>query len=85
MIDLNAAKLDTLKGATLIYQGRPCRIIEVLEEGPALVLEELEGREIQANQYNEPNRRAPRIHSVGLLNVRRDGLNPLLEGLEALL
>ncbi len=72
-------KLQEFLGRELIYSGTACRVIEILEEDPALVLEDRgDSRIIQANQYGEARRRAPRTFTVPLLNVRRDGLNPAL-------
>ena len=72
-------KPQALLGRHLTYRGVACRVIEILEEGPALVLEgHGDSRIIQANQYGEACRRAPRTFTVPLLNVRGDGLNPAL-------
>ncbi|HXH04071.1 MAG TPA: hypothetical protein VNN09_12225 [Candidatus Competibacteraceae bacterium] len=85
MILPQPARLRALIGCTLSYRGQPCPIIEVLEEGPALVLEESGASAIQANQYGEASRRAPRVHTVSVWNVHRNGANPLLPDLPALL
>lgn len=79
-------RLAGLIGRELDWLGRRCRIIEVLPEGPSLVLEALDAEPaIQANQYGEATRRAVETHTVALLNPRGDALNPLLPGLPALL
>ncbi len=71
--------LRQLIGRNLTYQGITCRVIEILAEGPQLVLQDCnEGKVIQTNQYGEANRRVPRVFTVPLLNPRRDGLNPAL-------
>ena len=77
--------LSHLLGQPLTYQGMRCRVIDILEEGPALVLQGgAATRAIQANQHGEASRRAPPLFTVPLLNVRRDGLNPLLQDLSGL-
>lgn len=79
-------QLRHLLGQPLIYQGMRCRVIDILEEGPALVLQgDPATQPIQANQHGEARRRAPPLFTVPLLNVRRDGLNPLLQDLNDLL
>lgn len=80
------ARLAALSGRELDWLGRRCRIVEVLSDGPALVLEAVDAEPaIQANQYGEATRRAVEVHTVPLLNPRGDALNPLLPGLPALL
>lgn len=82
----DTARLTGLIGRELDWLGRRCRIVELLPEGPSLVLEAV-GAEpsIQANQYGEATRRAVETHTVALLSPRGDALNPLLPGLPALL
>jgi hypothetical protein len=79
-------KLQNLLKRSITYQGVECRIIEILAEGPALVLQDCrQERVIQGNQHGEASRRAPRLITVNLLNVRRDGINPVLAELSDLL
>lgn len=86
MLSVDRNKLYPLIGRHLVYRGISCRVIDILEEGPCLVLQTGDDDSvIQANQYGEPSRRAPRILTVAVLNVRRDALNPALPGLAALL
>jgi hypothetical protein len=83
---LNSEKLGNLLHRRVTYQGVECRIIEILDEGPALVLQDCRHESvIQANQYGEASRRVPRLFTVSLLNVRRDALNPALTELSDLL
>lgn len=85
-MSIDSKQLVRLIGRRLDYQGRPCRIIEVLEDGPHLVLEDCGPEKIiQADQYGDAHRRVTRTYTVPLLNVRGDALNPLLSGLAALL
>lgn len=77
-------RLKRLLGLRLSYQGIPCRVIEILDEEPALVLQDCAGpRTIQANQHGEASRRVPRIFTVALLDTRRDDLNPALAELRS--
>jgi hypothetical protein len=72
-------RLRQLIGRNLTYQGVACRVIEILPEGPQLVLQDCNhGKVIQTNQYGEANRRVPQVFTVSLLNPRRDGFNPAL-------
>ena len=57
--------LRRLIGQSVLYHGICCRVIEVLEDGPSLVLADGgKNREIQDNQYGEPNRTVPRTYTV---------------------
>ena len=64
--------LDQLRGMIglhLLHQGIPCRVIEVLEDGPSLVLQSInEEPSIQANQHGEATRRTPVSYTVPVLN-----------------
>ncbi len=82
IIVITSKQLKSLLGQPLTYQGLPCCIIDILDEEPALVLQDCSSqRVIQSNQHGEASRRVSRTFTVALLNVRRDALNPLLEGL----
>ncbi len=83
---ITSKQLKSLLGHPLTYQGLPCRIIDILDEEHSLVLQDCSNqRVIQSNQHGEASRRVSRTFTVDLLNVRRDALNPLLEGLSKLL
>ncbi len=85
-MSIDSKQFARLIGRHLDYQGHSCRIIEFLDDGPYLVLED-SGPEktIQADQYGDARRRVARTFTVPVFNVRGDALNPTLEGLEALL
>lgn len=86
IIVITPKQLKSLLGQPLTYQGLRCCIIDILYEGPALVLQDCSSqRVIQSNQHGEASRRVSQIFTVDLLNIRRDALNPLLEGLPTLL
>ncbi|ADJ27217.1 hypothetical protein [Nitrosococcus watsonii] len=59
--------LRHLIGCRVQYQGIPCRIIEVLEEGPILVLQEAVCHQaIQPDQFGKARRRAPQTLEVNV-------------------
>ncbi|GAB4294163.1 MAG: hypothetical protein Kow0096_10190 [Thiohalomonadaceae bacterium] len=69
-IDLTLSQLRSLIGQPVSHRGAACHVIEVLAEGPALVLQDAgDNTDIQDNQFGEPNRRVPSIYVVPL----RDG------------
>ncbi|HAO32844.1 MAG TPA: hypothetical protein PLP22_14225 [Candidatus Competibacter sp.] len=77
MLRIDTHKLNRLLGQPLSYQGLPCRVIEILADGPALVLQDhQERRIIQANQYGDAGPRVPRTFTVAVLEPRGEALNP---------
>jgi len=54
-------------GREVAYEGRVCRIVELLEDQGALVVECTgDERTIQANQYGDATRRVPRTLTIPL-------------------
>ncbi|MCP5419281.1 MAG: hypothetical protein H6969_02135 [Gammaproteobacteria bacterium] len=83
---IDPERLRKLLGQPLIFQGLPYQVLDVIEEGPALVLRDARARKtIQANQHGEPSRWVPHTVTVAVLNDRRDDWNPALADLPALL
>ena len=72
--------LDQLRGMIGLeayHQGIACQVIEVLEDGPSLVLQAiaLHGV-IQPNQHGDPSRRVPQTFTVQVLTDSRRELHP---------
>lgn len=77
--DFNLEQLRGLIGRRINYQGTECRIIEVLEDGPSVVLEEYTDHTvIQDDQYGEGHRRVAPTFSIPLWDAQSGGLNPAL-------
>jgi len=69
-------QLRRMIGLCLLHQGILCRVIEVLEDGPSLVLQSIEeGPSIQANQHGEANRRTPVSYTIQVLNDTQSELH----------
>lgn len=70
-------RLRGLIGTRVQHQGQTCRVIEVVEPGPMLVLqcENLNGV-IQPNQYGDATRRVPKTISVPVLSEDGGELHP---------
>ena len=59
------ARLRALIGLELDWEGHRWQVIEILPDGPSVVLQATDGaREIQANQHGEAARRVPRCREV---------------------
>lgn len=63
-----------LLGRAVHYRGRACRVVELLDDPPALILQdEGSGTEMQANQHGEAHRRVPRNYTVALYHYNAAG------------
>jgi hypothetical protein len=80
-----STRLRDLIGSRLRYQGQSCRIIEVLEPGPVLILQcENTDGVIQPNQYGDATRRVPRTINLPVLNEDGDDFHPEFRQLDLL-
>ncbi|WP_159433003.1 hypothetical protein [Thiohalospira halophila] len=74
MSDDNEKQARDLLGRTVDYRGRTCRVVELLDDPPALILQdEGSGTEMQANQHGEAHRRVPRNYTVALYHYNAAG------------
>jgi len=71
------AELRLLLGRTLTHQDRPLRVIDVLRQGPVLVLSDSRTG-IQADMHGDPRRRVQRTLSLSVLNEHASDLHPTL-------
>ena len=70
-------QLRSMIGLRLMHQGTACQVIEVLEDGPSLVLQSLnEAPTIQPNQHGEATRRTPVTYTIPVLNHEKTELHP---------
>ena len=70
------SQLRQLIGARVRYLEELWKIIEILDDGPILILESLERRVVQQNQYGEGHRRVPHRVSIPVFNPDKQSLNP---------
>lgn len=75
-VNLSLNQLRSLIGEPVSHRGSPCHVIEVLADGPSLVLQDTAGTELQDNQYGEPGRRVPRTYVVPLLDDTGADIHP---------
>ena len=70
-------RLRGLIGTRLRHQGQSCRIIEVVEPGPMLIVQcENTNGVIQANQYGDATRRVPKTISIPVLSEDGSDYHP---------
>ncbi len=76
---LTSNHLRNLIGHAVEFRGRRLRIVEVLEDGPSLVLEQAQGTgSIHGNQYGEVGRRSPDTWTLQVFASDGVTLNPLI-------
>lgn len=70
-------ELRKLIGEAVLHNGVCCRLLEVLEDGPQVVLEDCEANtSIQENQYGGMWRRVPRIYTIPVIDADGKGFHP---------
>lgn len=70
-------QLHACIGRQVICDGEPCLIIEVIDDGPMLVLNCLDGiTVVQANQHGEATRRVPRTRTLPVYSTDGAQLHP---------
>ena len=85
MLRIDPDKLKNLLGQSLLYQGIPCQVIDILVDELALVLRDGHDRKIiHADQYGDASFRAPQTFTVDVMNAHRSGFNPDLPELATL-
>lgn len=84
-MDQLIAEMSRLLGEHIVYEGVPCEVIDVLIEGPSLVLARRDGAEsvIQRDEHGDPRRRVPRTYTVPLQSEITPDLHPVVLRLAA--
>ena len=68
MISITTEQLRDMIGLRVRYHNVDCQIVEVLEDGPALILEDLEHHiSIQPDQHGEAHRKVPKTYTIKIL------------------
>ncbi|HDP88448.1 MAG TPA: hypothetical protein ENN42_00570 [Thioalkalivibrio sp.] len=81
-MDEISTSLHDLVGRHLVYEGVACQVIDVVTDGPFVVLSRT-GADgvIQPNQFGEARRRVPQTYMIPLWSQVRDDLHPVLREL----
>ena len=76
-MNLTMDQLRGLIGLKVIYQNQPWEIIEILEDGPALVLQDSQMHQvIQPDQFGEAHRRVPPTVTIPVFTLDKTELHP---------
>lgn len=79
---INVDTLRNLIGLEVHYEGRPCKIIEILEDIPALILQHHDLQTtIQADQHGEAHRKVPRTITLPVIDGDSGGFHPAFSDL----
>lgn len=85
-LDPNNIQVEYLRdliGLKVRHQGSRWEIIEILEDGPAIVLRDCEMHTvIQPDQHGEAHRRVPTTTTIPLFDPDSNELNPALLNLD---
>jgi hypothetical protein len=80
-IAINLEQLRGMIGIELRYNNKACQVVEVLEDGPSLVLQYFEN-DIQNNQHGNAHRRVPETFCIPVLSVDKKELSELFLSLD---
>lgn len=76
-------RLRNLIGKEVSHNGKSCHIIEVLEDGPALILQQSEFlTRIQADQHGEAHRKVPTTITVPVLDDESEAFSGAFNALD---
>jgi len=69
MITISTDQMRDMIGLQVKYHEVYCRVVEVLEDGPSIILEDMEHHiSIQADQHGEAHRRVPKTYTITILS-----------------
>ena len=75
-------QLRNMIGVEVWHEGTRCEVLEVLEDGPSLILVNADGATIQTDQFGNPSRRVPQTHAVPVLSNDGTALHPAFLALD---
>lgn len=76
-LNITLKQLRGMIGQSVQYQGLTYQVIEVLEQGTELVLQEHQhGTVIQADQHGDAHRRVPKTVTIPVLTADQRELHP---------
>lgn len=82
--DTSIERLWELIGTHVDHEGVRCQVVEVLEDGPALILASAGHDTIQNDQFGNPTRRVPETYTVPVLAADGSGPHPAFLALKLL-
>lgn len=81
-ITVTIEQLREMIGVQVWHDGMRCEILEVLEDGPSLILVSVDSDTLQSDQFGNPSRRVPQTHTVPVLTSDGTALHPAFLALD---
>ena len=81
-LNITLIQLRGLIGLQVRYEHCDCVIVEVLEDGPSIVLQAYEATCIQHDQHGEAHRHVPRTMTIPVLSQDKTELSAALLSLD---
>lgn len=78
---ISLKQLRGMIGINLCYNNKACQVVEVLEDGPSLVLQYFDNN-IQKNQHGNAHRRVPETFCIPILSRDKTELSELFLSLD---
>ena len=83
MISITTEQMSDMIGLRVRYHDVDCQIVEILEDGPALILEDLEHHiSIQPDQHGEAHRKVPKTYTIKVLTHDKLEFSPTFLSLD---
>ena len=80
-IIITLEQLRGMIGIELYHNNRTCQVIEVLEDGPSIVIQYF-NNDIQENQHGEAHRKVPETFCIPVLSSDKTQLSEIFLSLE---
>ena len=86
MIEISTEQIRGMIGLQVKYHDTFCRVVEILDDGPAIILEDMESQRnsIQADQHGEAHRRVPQTYTITVLSPDKMEFSAIFLSLEPL-
>lgn len=80
--EINIETLRKKIGMLVLHLGQECRVVELLEDDPALVLVADDTDSIQADQFGNAHRKVPLTYIIQVLSPDKQELHPDYQALD---
>lgn len=81
-VTVSMDQLRNMIGVQVWHEGMRCEVLEVLEDGPSLILVSADGDTMQPDQFGNPSRRVPQTLAVPVLTGDGSALHPAFLALD---
>lgn len=82
--EISIERLRDMIGVQVHHEGVRCEVVEILEDGPTLILTSIGEDTIQSDQFGSPSRRVPQTYLVPVLAADGSGVHPAFLALDVI-